>query len=123
MPYVIQVSHSKVDNSDKPIRERDNYPENIKELNELYRKTFIRPVFKENNGVFKRKVIGNNLVITEYIFETEEQARNFYSVLTDDTNPLKNELFQMILELPSRNFAQTEKTMVLKGPNGEILIP
>jgi hypothetical protein len=121
MPYVLQVIYSKVDSSEKPLHEMDNFPEEIKAMKEEYRKTVLRPVFKKNQGTFRRKTIGNTVTIFEYIFETEMQARNFYDVLSDESNPFRQKVTDMIRQLPAKQFSLTERSVVFKGPNGEIL--
>lgn len=120
MPYVLQIIHSKVEPSEKPLRVMDNFPEEIRALNEVYRKS-TRPLFKEYNCTFN-KIVENDRIVLEYIFETEEDARSFYSkAIADNTNLLNKKINEMIRKLPADQFAKSERTVIFKDPNGVVL--
>jgi hypothetical protein len=120
MPYVIEIIYTKTETSEKPIFEIDSFPENLKTLKTAYGILVEKPALRANNGSFK-KITANNEVILQYSFETEQQARNFYSIWNDNTNIVKKKTIEMANQLPKDEFSQTTKAVVFKNPNGEIL--
>lgn len=120
MPYVLQVIHIKDEVSEKPLYETDNFPDEIKYLREVYWVMGLRPTYRANKGTFN-KIVEPNKTTLEYIFETEEQARNFYKVFMDDSHPIKKKIVEMVKKLPKERFSKTKRSIVLKGPDGNIL--
>jgi hypothetical protein len=89
-------------------------------LKRVYGELVERPALRKNKGYF-RKIVTDKSIILRYLFETEEQARDFYSTLTDESNFIKKQMTEMFKKIPYNQYSKTVKTVVFKNSNGETL--
>ena len=120
MSYVLKVTHSKIEPSENLIFEMENFPIKVQELKDIYRKIVLRPILKLNQGIYN-KIVTEDQITHEYLFETEEQARNYYAVMNDVTNPLYIKLKETISRLRKNSFAKTQKNVTLQDTDGNYL--